>query len=177
MFYEKGYVETTLQDIADEMGFTKPAVYYYAKNKEEILVELYDQIVTAAIDSALEISQRDESGAVRFVALAQHHLSTFLEHIEANAVFEVQRTSLSPDAKQKMQALAREYNGILAGVYQQGIVDGSLTPMEPRIAINAVLGMCNTVHRWFNPRGGVPPEALIATIISLISGGLVTTKD
>ena len=40
LFYEKGYAHTTLQDIADGMGFTKAAVYYYAKTKEELLVEI-----------------------------------------------------------------------------------------------------------------------------------------
>ena len=56
LFYEKGYAHTTLQDIADRMGFTKAAIYYYAKNKEELLVEIYIAIVEPAIADARELA-------------------------------------------------------------------------------------------------------------------------
>jgi len=173
MFYEKGYVETTLQDIADEMGFTKPAVYYYARNKEELLVELYGQIVTSAIDHAREIADRGGPGAERFIDLVEQHLNTFLENIEANAVFEVQRTSLSEEAKRTMVGWSRDYTAILAAVYEQGIEDGSLVHMAPRVAVNAVLGMCNTVHRWYSPRRDVSRSELVAQLSGMVAGGLV----
>jgi AcrR family transcriptional regulator len=176
MFYEKGYVETTLQDIADEMGFTKPAVYYYAKNKEALLVELYGQIVTSAIDDAREIAAGDGPGADRFIRLVERHLSTFLENIEANAVFEVQRTSLSTDAKRTMVRWSRDYNEILATVYEQGIADGSLVHMPPRVAVNAVLGMCNTVHRWYNPEKDVARAELVAQLSAMVAGGLMVAR-
>ncbi len=175
MFYEKGYVETTLQDIADEMGFTKPAVYYYAKNKEELLVELYGQIVTSAIGEAEAIAARDGSGGERFMLLVENHLHTFLENIEANAVFEVQRTSLSEDAKRTMVGWSREYTDLLTSVFEQGVSDGSLVAMAPRVAVNAVLGMCNTVHRWYTPRRGLSRGDLITQLSAMVAGGLVQT--
>ena len=129
LFYEKGYAHTTLQDIADRMGFTKAAIYYYAKNKEELLVEIYVAIVEPAIADARELAARPApDGATQFVALIEQHLQTFLHNVEANAVFEVQNFSLSAPAKQRIQSLAREYDDVLLEVYDAGIADGSIAP-------------------------------------------------
>ena len=111
-FYEKGYAQTTLQDIADRMGFTKAAIYYYAKNKEELLVEIYSGIVEPAIANARALIEESEldaesDGATVFVALIEQHLRTFLSNVEANAVFEVQNVTLSDPAKKQIQALSR----------------------------------------------------------------------
>ena len=52
VFYKKGYADTTLQDIANLMNFTKPAIYYYASSKEALFLEFYEQVVNGAIESA-----------------------------------------------------------------------------------------------------------------------------
>lgn len=50
LFAGKGYEATSLQDIADEMGLTKPAVYYHYKGKNEILKDLAEPVREASID-------------------------------------------------------------------------------------------------------------------------------
>ena len=47
LFAENGYEATSLQDIADEMGMTKPAVYYHYRGKQEILHDLAEPVRTA----------------------------------------------------------------------------------------------------------------------------------
>jgi TetR/AcrR family transcriptional regulator, cholesterol catabolism regulator len=173
LFYEKGYAHTTLQDIADRMGFTKAAIYYYAKNKEELLVEIYTAIVEPAIANARELAaQPARDGAAQFVALIEQHLQTFLHNVEANAVFEVQNFSLSDPAKRRIQALGREYNDVLLSVYEAGIADGSISDANPKIAVNAIIGMCNSAHRWYRPRGRVATNQVIAQLVGLVESGI-----
>lgn len=50
LFNDKGYDATSLQDIADEMGLTKPAVYYHYKGKGEILRDLAEPARQAVAD-------------------------------------------------------------------------------------------------------------------------------
>lgn len=176
LFYEKGYAHTTLQDIADRMGFTKAAIYYYAKNKEELLVEIYTAIVEPAIARARELSAEPTGdGATLFVALIEQHLRTFLHNVEANAVFDVQNFSLSEPAKKRIQALAREYHAVLRKVYDAGIADGSIAPGNSTIAVNAVIGMCNSAHRWYRPRGRFSADGVITELLGLVSTGIRTT--
>lgn len=173
LFYEKGYENTTLQDIADRMGFTKAAIYYYAKNKEELLVEIYTSIVEPAIADAQSMAARPApDGATRFVRLIEQHLQTFLSNIEANAVFEVQNFSLSDLAKRRIQSLARTYDNILREVYDAGIADGSIAAGDSAIAVNAVIGMCNSAHRWYRPRGKYSVDQVIKELVSLVETGI-----
>ncbi|MFV0463944.1 MAG: TetR/AcrR family transcriptional regulator [Nostocoides sp.] len=177
LFYEKGYAHTTLQDIADHMGFTKAAIYYYAKNKEELLIENYAAIVEPATAQARQLaSVTTMDGAGRFESIIDHHLRTFLRNIEANAVFEVQSTSLSPAGTARIHELGRAYDTILRGVYQEGIDDGSLVPAEASVAVNAVIGMCNSVHRWFRPKGRYDVDQVIDQLLSIITSGVRRTR-
>ena len=40
LFAERGFAGTSLQDVADAMGVTRPALYYYVKSKDELLSKL-----------------------------------------------------------------------------------------------------------------------------------------
>jgi AcrR family transcriptional regulator len=173
LFYEKGYAHTTLQDIADRMGFTKAAIYYYAKNKEELLVEIYEAIVEPAIADARALAAEPfPDGATAFVALIEQHLRTFLSNVEANAVFEVQNFSLSEPAKRRIQSLARTYDNLLREVYERGIADGSIAPGNSTVAVNAIIGMCNSAHRWYRPRGKYSVNQVIAELMSFVDAGI-----
>lgn len=173
LFYEKGYAHTTLQDIADRMGFTKAAIYYYAKNKEELLVEIYTAIVAPAIANARELAAEPAAdGATRFLTLVRQHLHTFLHNIEANAVFEVQNYALSAPAKKRIQGLGRDYTDVLREVYEDGIADGSIAPGNSTIAVNAVIGMCNSAHRWYRPRGRLGVDQVITEIVAIVATGI-----
>jgi len=46
LFFEKGYDNTKIQDIADELGMTKGAIYHHFKSKEEIMNTLGDKLFT-----------------------------------------------------------------------------------------------------------------------------------
>ena len=84
VFYEKGFAQTTLQDIADRMNFTKPAIYYYANSKEALFVEIYEGIVVGAIERARVEAQTAGSGRERFERLIAAHMRIFIENVQAN---------------------------------------------------------------------------------------------
>jgi AcrR family transcriptional regulator len=44
-FTSDGYAQTSLREIAEDLGFTKAAVYYHFKTKEEILDSLLEQVI------------------------------------------------------------------------------------------------------------------------------------
>lgn len=54
LFREKGYDETSVMDICNECGITKPTFYKYVSSKEEILRHYYDgalEALTEAMDN------------------------------------------------------------------------------------------------------------------------------
>src|ERR1035437_9807660 len=52
LFLEKGYGRTSLNDVAERLNITKPALYHYFHNKEDILLECY-RLGTSMIEEIL----------------------------------------------------------------------------------------------------------------------------
>ena len=60
LFAEHGFAGTTLQDIAEAVGVTRPALYYYFKSKDAILAKLVHEITQEPATHLQEISARDD---------------------------------------------------------------------------------------------------------------------
>ncbi|HEX5284032.1 MAG TPA: helix-turn-helix domain-containing protein, partial [Bryocella sp.] len=58
LFLERGYRSTSLRELATLLKITKPALYYYFQNKEQILVECYRAGITS-IEGLLEEGRLD----------------------------------------------------------------------------------------------------------------------
>ena len=52
LFAERGYERTTLEMVADELGLSKPSLYYYLKSKEDILADIFQEIFQRILESA-----------------------------------------------------------------------------------------------------------------------------
>ncbi len=52
LFAEKGYAGMTIKLIADEVGITPPAVYAFFKNKEDVFVQIYKEVLGGHFDIA-----------------------------------------------------------------------------------------------------------------------------
>jgi len=77
LFAERGYEATSLQDIADEMGLTKPAVYYHYRGKQEILHDLAEP-VRIALTELFERARAEPLGPKRTDVLVNGLADLFL---------------------------------------------------------------------------------------------------
>src|SRR5436190_17297960 len=69
LFAERGYERTTLEMIADELGLSKPSLYYYVKSKEDILADIFQEIFQSILECVQTDVSPDLSPEVRL-----HHL-------------------------------------------------------------------------------------------------------
>ena len=61
LFEEKGYEQTQVQDIVNEIGVAKGLFYYYFKSKDEVMEELADRYADAIIDDVNKLIDKDIS--------------------------------------------------------------------------------------------------------------------
>ena len=177
MFHESGYEQTSLQNIADRMGFSKAAIYYHVKSKEDLLLDVYASVLQPVIVDARRISEIPaEDNLHVFLELIRHRLSIFTTDFESNAVFQIHRSLLSAESRAFMRSLDREYYAILKAAYNAGIKDGSIKPGSVPMRVNAILGMCNIMFRWYHPNGKIRPNKAIEEIIAVISSGISTQR-
>jgi len=159
LFAERGYDGTTLQDIADAVGITRPGLYNYIDSKEQLLAELVRDVsentahIVHAIRLRADLSSVEKLRAVvRTLALqraAAPERFRVLDRTEAALPEEV--ASLHLKARREVLAEVRT-------IIEEGVSRGEFRPRDERLAALSVIGMCNWVSWWFHPGPNHPAE-------------------
>ena len=76
LFAERGFAGTSLQDVADAMGMTRSALYYYVRNKDQLLAQLVTEITSGPADAAEEIAGRDLDALGTHIVRAERTIKT-----------------------------------------------------------------------------------------------------
>ncbi len=171
LFREKGYHATSLDDIADHIGFTKPAIYYYFKGKDYILFAIVDEVVDGALERIQAIAGGDGPVVDRLHDLLVENTRVVLENIEANTVFYNERGLLSPERERDIRAREREYTQIVRDLYIEGVESGALLDIDPRVATATLLGASIWAYRWFDGAGRLTIEQVAQDVAQLLMQG------
>lgn len=170
LFAERGFAGTNLGDIAEAMGITRPALYYYVKSKEELLAKLVEEMTegpAAEIEALAADTDADPSDRLRRIA----HLIT-LQRATQPSRFQLllrSEADLPSAVAETQRAAQRSTLRHLIQVIDEGILKGQFRPVETRTAALAVAGMCNWVAWWHHPGGehGQNPEDTADQIANL----------
>ena len=152
LFAERGFAGTSLQDIADALGITRPALYYYVKSKDDLLAKLASDVAGGSATQMTQITERtdlDPVGKLREIAqLAVLRQATQPERFRLLIRSEAE---LPPALSRAYDSSRRAVLAAITGVIEDGIRAGQFRPVDPRVAALGVLGMWNWVAWWFRP--------------------------
>ena len=155
LFEEKGYSNTSVEDITRELGFTKGVFYYYWKNKREIVQEIHDralEMINARLDGVMA---KESSAAVRLEAAIRNHVEAVLENRSIIAVL-LGNFAFSEETLEGRRAYGRRFQALV----EEGIGAGVVRDLDPKVLTYAILGLCNSVARWYRPDGRLSAEAV-----------------
>ena len=145
LFNVKGYHATSLTEVADRLKFTKTAIYYYVKNKNDLLYQTYlkslDEIDQATVDA-------ETNGSNGLEKLCQYVQSKAFVHPEASALLNeidaIENSKLRDEVRKRLTGA----NKRIAVWIRQGVEDGSIAPCDPDLAGRYVMGAFNWMPRW-----------------------------
>jgi AcrR family transcriptional regulator len=159
LFAARGYDGTTLQDIADAIGITRPGLYHYISSKEELLAELVREVSENTMHTVREVRLRTDLSSVEKLQAVVRAL--VLQRAGAPERFRVlDRTEAAlPEeiAAQHLKA-RREVLAEMRTIIEEGVSSGEFRPRDARLAALSVIGMCNWVAWWFHPGTSHPAE-------------------
>jgi TetR/AcrR family transcriptional regulator, cholesterol catabolism regulator len=160
IFAEKGYLGASTRDIAERLGIRQASLYYYFPSKEVALATICELGAKDFILHLREILVSPASGAEKIRAAMANHLSPLRSRPEADyiRVFLLHRHELPNGLRQKVAALAREYQNAIEELFVAGIARGDFrSDLDPKRAALAFLGLCNSVisARTLPPRSTI----------------------
>jgi TetR/AcrR family transcriptional regulator, cholesterol catabolism regulator len=148
LFEEKGYSNTSVEDITSELGFTKGVFYYYWKNKQEIVQEIHDRALRIINERLDRVMAEESSPAIRLEAAIRNHVEAVLENRTVIAVL-LGDFDFSEQTLEERRAYGRRFQTLV----EEGISAGVVRELDPKVLTYAVLGLCNSVARWYRPDG------------------------
>jgi len=150
LFNEKGYHSTSLTEVADRLGFTKTAIYYYVKNKNDLLYHTYMQSLDEIDRATRDAETNGDNGLEK---LCQYVLSKAFVHPEASALLNDIDAVENPRRRAELRKRLRGANKRIAVWIEEGVEDGSIAPCDPDLAGRFVMGAFNWMPRWINSSG------------------------
>ena len=170
-FLEQGYHRATLNDVAERLNITKPALYHYFRNKEEILLECY-RLGTGLIEEILnEITDHCGTGLEKVEAFIYSYANVMTINF-GRCVMRLDEADLTSDARAEVRTYKRKIDRRLRSFIQEGIADGSITPCDPKIAAFSIAGALNWICMWYEPAGALPAEEIATQFARTLTQGL-----
>ena len=166
-FSARGYHETSLDEVAKTLGVTKPALYYYVKNKQEILFECH-MLALDLGDEALEYALKHGStGRERIVLICRKYIELITSEIGACAVLS-EFAALEMKNRAVIARRRRDFEMKFGQLLADGIEDGSVREIDPRTTVFFFMGAINWMTQWFRPDGDLSGEIMARQFAELL---------
>lgn len=165
VFARRGYAETSVAELAAELGLATGAIYHYFSGKEDLLVDICDQLtepLLARAGALLEAGSNPRSQLRDLLALWVGHV---VEHRDHLLVFtQVRHVVDHGDQWSGVRRNRKRFESLLA----DSLAAASVT--DPDLARYALLGMVNHTVQWYRPRGPLTPQQIADGYARLVTG-------
>ncbi|WP_156680559.1 TetR/AcrR family transcriptional regulator [Sphingomonas profundi] len=171
MFNERGFHATSLDDVAASVGVTKPVIYHYLGNKDQVLFECV-RIGLAQLTAATHAA-REQPGT------GLDRLRQFLRrYAEANmadfsrCVIRTGDEALSPESAAQFRALKSELDRAMRAMLAEAAADGSARVDDIWLTAFTFAGALNWPARWHRPDGRLSPAQIAERMVDLLVEGI-----
>lgn len=170
-FRQRGYHNTSLDDIASELNVTKPTVYHYVENKEQLLFECFRAGLNQVMEGFNEIrdSQAPARDRLEFV------IGRYAEAITSDfgwCMVQAENQDLSPAMSEKVKALKSEIDQGMRRLIREGQLDGSIRKCDAKMTAFALAGALNWIAYWYRTGEALTAAEIAKRFVELFDLGL-----
>lgn len=172
IFNEKGYHATSLDEIAEEIGVTKTALYYYFRNKEDLLYDCLKLSYDCGDTAREETEQMEGSSFDKLSHLYRRFMERLMEEHGAFTTEENIRV-LPEDRRTELNERRRKLDRYSRTLIEQAIAEGDLRQVDVRITSNFFMGAVNWILRWHTEDDALTPRQVADHFLDLFMNGIV----
>ncbi len=171
-FNLKGYSGTSLKDVADLLGLTDAALYYYVRNKQELVYLCYLRAADVGREAMQRAIGEGENGLDTVRRYLRYHIEYMVGDQGPIAIMS-EIPSLKPEHREEVLELSRKHSAEFEALLERGIADGSIQPCDVRMTGNAIMGSLNWIPKWFHGDPAVA-EKIRDEFPRILSAGLAS---
>ena len=160
LFYARGFTGTTLDDIAAELGVTKPFIYTHFRSKNDLLAAVClptIEMSVAAIQNGVD-TPGTPTGKLRLAV--EGFTRVVIERQPNIAIFFREEKNLAPEALAEIVQTQKKFDRLLSKLLTDGVVAGEFEIPDVSLAALAIGGMISWSYTWHRPNGRLSIEEL-----------------
>jgi AcrR family transcriptional regulator len=185
LFQQQGYVATSMNDVAAALKLSKGGLYHHFESKDEILFHIMSHAMQITEERVINVvrrmdaTSRDTSGMditeERLRTLIRLHIEVVLSPEDREiTVMLHENHPLPPALRRKINARKKDYvhfvENLVADVQRKR---ATRSPVTPRAAAFALVGMINWIYQWYKPDGALTGDALVQQYTDIFFRGAV----
>ena len=95
LFIEKGFVETSMSDIAAKVGINRPTLHYYFRTKDRMFQAVFGSIVMSLLPKVQEIIQQELPFIDRVSLILDKYITLFTENLTCQSLYAGKYSAMS----------------------------------------------------------------------------------
>lgn len=172
VFAEQGYLATSMDEIAERVGVSKPMLYEYFGSKEGLLIGCIQRART-------ELRTKTENaivGAADPEDLLRKGLLAFFEfivdHRQSWALLRQEAAITVPSAEEEIEGIRTQQTALISAVIAGFSPD--LEPLEAEAFAEIVVGSCERLALWCERRPEVGPALATDYVMTVVWRGVAS---
>ena len=175
LFAERGYVATTVRDIAEAAGILSGSLYHHFDSKESMVDAILSTFIEQILSAYEGVVDEGKSPTETFEGLVKVSLNAMIEHRSAILIYQKEARLLASQPRfSYVREAHRRFERIWTGVLSDGIERGEFRPeLDPRLIYRLVRDAVWTAPRWYRPGGSLDPELIEGQYVGVLVDGVL----
>jgi TetR/AcrR family transcriptional regulator, cholesterol catabolism regulator len=148
-FNQKGYSGTSLKDVSKLLNLTDAALYYYVRNKEELVFLCYQRAADLGREAMHRGIQEGSDGLQQARLYIRYHVEIMVGDKGPVAIMS-EIPSLKRAHRNRILEVSRKHSTGFEAILATGIADGSIRKCDVRMTGNAIMGAINWIPKWYH---------------------------
>jgi AcrR family transcriptional regulator len=170
-FRRLGYHGASVEQIAAALAMKKGNLYYYFRNKEDILFACHQYSLDRLLELLAEVERSGLPPEDKLRRLIVSFVHTILDELHGTALF-LDLEALSPSHLRTVIARRDQFDRGVRRVLEEGMRSGAFAKNDPKMLAFAIFGSVNWIPRWFDPRGTLTSEQIANRFADYLIAGL-----
>jgi len=172
LFSQKGYLATSVRDLATALNIEAASLYSHVKSKEDLLWAIADRSANEFFERVKPISDKDMETKSKLTAMIIAHVQVITDNLEASAVFFREWRHLSEPRLSEYAAKRSDYERMFRKTVRDGLEEGIFKTYDDGFSTRTILSAINWTHTWYRPDGDLTPTQIGENLANFLLNGL-----
>ncbi|MDM5326470.1 TetR/AcrR family transcriptional regulator [Neobacillus sp. CF12] len=157
---EKGYQGTTMEEIAAKLLMTKGSMYYYFKNKDDLLYQCHLMIMEICIDGIEKVVTSDRNPIEKLSRAIKEHILLATSEKSMFMVLGKPNHNFTEEQLQEVLELRKNYSKYFDRIIHEGIDTQVFAHVDVKMVRLIILGALNWIQDWYDQNGSQSAEEI-----------------